>query len=84
MVRLELWNGARGEKEKRAVAELEQVLPELEMDGAVWNTSCHLARRARAAGLTVPASDILILACAYYHDADIESVDAHFSQLLAL
>jgi predicted nucleic acid-binding protein len=40
MVRLELWNGARGDREKAALREFEAALPELEMDNEVWNLAC--------------------------------------------
>ena len=52
MVRLELWNGARGAYEKKALREIERTVPELEMNAAVWNQAFDFARRARAAGLT--------------------------------
>ena len=81
MIRLELWNGARGENEKRALREFEGVLPDLEVGPEVWEVASDLARRARAAGLTVPAADLLIVACARHHGVEIESLDAHFAEL---
>jgi predicted nucleic acid-binding protein len=81
MIRLELWNGARGENEKRALREFEGVLPDLEVGPRVWEVASDLARRARAAGLTVPAADLLIVACARHHGVEIESLDAHFAEL---
>ncbi len=81
MIRLELWNGARGEREKRVLRDFEQVLPELEVTVEVWEAANDLARRARAAGLTIPAADILIAACARYHGVEVESTDAHFADL---
>ncbi len=84
MVRLELWNGARGEREKRALRDLEDALPELELTADVWDEAFELARRARSAGLTAPASDILIAACARHYGASIDAVDNHFMELLRL
>jgi predicted nucleic acid-binding protein len=81
MVRLELWNGARGDREKKALREFEQVLPELEVTAEVWDAAYDLARRARAAGLTIPVADLLIVACARHHGVAIETADAHFSEL---
>lgn len=81
MVRLELWNGARGEREKRALRDFEETLPELEMTADVWREACELARLARSAGVTAPASDILIAACARHHGAAVDAVDAHFAEL---
>lgn len=42
------------------------------------------ARRAPTAGLTIPAADILIVACARHHGGGIESTDAHFAVLAKL
>lgn len=81
VIRLELWNGARGDREKKALREFETVMPELEMTNDVWDIACHLARRARAAGLSIPATDLMIAACARHHGVEIESLDAHFAAL---
>jgi predicted nucleic acid-binding protein len=84
MVRLELWNGAGGEREKKVLREFERVLPDLLIDGEVWGSAYGLARRARAAGISVPASDILIAACARRHEADLEYADTDFVKLARL
>ncbi len=84
VVRLELWNGARGEREKKALREFEEALPELPMPAEVWGLACDLARRARAAGLTIPIADLLITACARYHRVEVLSVDEHFPALAEL
>lgn len=81
LVRLELWNGARGTVEKTVLREFEQVLPELDMPREAWELACQLARSARAAGLTIPVTDLLIAACARHHGVEIESMDAHFAEL---
>ena len=81
VVRLELWNGARGDREKKALREFEEVLTELEMTGEVWDIACDLARRSRSAGMTIPVADLLIAACARHHGLEIESTDAHFTAL---
>jgi len=84
VVRLELWNGARGDREKKTLREFEQVLPELDMPAKVWDIACELARRARAAGLTIPITDLLIAACARHHGVEVESTDAHIAELREL
>ena len=81
IVRLELWNGAGGDRERKVLRDFERLLPELAMDQAVWNAACDLARRARSAGISVPATDILITACARHHQAEIEHSDSDFSRL---
>lgn len=81
MVKLELWNGARGDHEKRVLQDMGETLIELEMPPAVWTRSVDLARKARAAGHTIPSTDILIAACARHHKVAIEHADAHFDIL---
>jgi predicted nucleic acid-binding protein len=43
--------------------------------------SFDLARRCRAAGVTVPATDVLIDACARRHGAALEQADADFDRI---
>ena len=81
MVRLELWNGARGEHEKRVLREMERQLMDFEISPAVWAQAFDLARKTRAAGQTVPPVDILIAACAAHHGVALEHCDAHFDVL---
>ncbi|HJP33288.1 MAG: PIN domain-containing protein [Candidatus Latescibacteria bacterium] len=77
LVQLELWNGARGERERHVMEELAANLPSLAVDDAVWSTSCDLARKARAQGHTVPATDLIIAGCACRHGVALEHADAH-------
>lgn len=81
IIRLELWNGAGGEQEKKILRDLERLLPELPIDAGVWNAACGLAKKARAAGVTTPATDVLIAACARHHGAVLEHADSDFDLL---
>jgi predicted nucleic acid-binding protein len=81
LVRLELWNGAGGAHEKKVLRELEHVIPELAIDTAVWSEAHELARRCRTAGVTVPATDLLIETCARHHGASLEHADGDFDQI---
>lgn len=83
VVRLELWNGARGDRDKKALRDFEQRLTELPITDDVWNLAYSLAQKARAAGATAPASDILIAACAQFHDVGLDHADSDFARLLA-
>lgn len=65
-------------------ARVESALPELAIDDEVWTAACDLARRARAAGVSVPATDILIAVCAGRHGAGLETADSDFEQLAAV
>lgn len=84
MVRLELWNGAGGEREKKVLRDFERLLPELPISEEVWSAAAELARRARANAVTVPASDVLIAACARHYGASLETADADFERLSSL
>ena len=44
IIRLELWNGARGDHEKKVLRDLEGRLQELEIGPEVWSSACDLAR----------------------------------------
>jgi len=81
MIRLELWNGARGEHEKRVIRDLERTLPDLDISPAVWRSACVLAQAARKSGQTVPATDLLIAACARHHGVALAHDDTHFAAL---
>jgi predicted nucleic acid-binding protein len=50
----------------------------------VWNAAFDLARRARSAGVSVPATDLLIAACARHHQVTLEHADSDFLQLAKL
>jgi len=84
MVRLELWNGAGGEREKRVLRDFERQLPDLPVSDDVWNEAAELARQARASAVTVPAADLLIAACARHHGATLEAADSDFDLLADL
>ena len=81
LVRLELWNGAGGEREKKVLREFERLLPELAITPEVWSDACDLARRCRAGGVSVPATDLLIAACAWQHGAQLEHADVDFDAI---
>jgi len=81
IVRLELWNGARGLHEKQALRDFEAHVPNLPIDDVVWGLSIKLAERARSAGLTLSADDLIISACARRHRVTVEHCDDHFRRL---
>jgi predicted nucleic acid-binding protein len=81
MVRLEIRAGIANDREQQTLRAYEAVVPDLPIDARVWQAACDLAGRARRAGKTVPASDILTCACARHHGVAIEHADAHFDML---
>ena len=83
LVRLELWNGARGAHECDVLREMSAHLPDLAITPEVWSLACEFARKARAKGKTIPSTDILIAACARHHGVAIEHADDHYTVLAA-
>lgn len=81
LVRLELWNGARGAADRRLLRNLEQTLETVPTTPEVWALARDFARIARDHGLTVPATDLLIAACAEHHGLGLVHQDAHFEHL---
>lgn len=81
-IRLELWNGAGSENDRRVLRDFEATLPELPITETVWTDACALAHRCRQAGKTAPAIDVLIAACARHHGVDLEHADDHFDFLM--
>jgi hypothetical protein len=75
---------ATGDRDRKILRDFESVLPELPIEDEVWASAYDLARRARAAGISVPATDILIAACARRHGAELETADSDFERLTAV
>lgn len=81
LVLLELWNGAQAPKEHRLLHEIEEELETVPTTPEVWALARDLARLARGKGLTVPAADLVIAACAEYHQLGLIHNDSHYDQL---
>ncbi len=78
MVAVELWNGARGDYEKRNLKALDAQITCLPTTAEVWQLARSLAQKCRDAGHTIPSADLVIVACGRFHDAAIEHCDQHF------
>ena len=83
-VRLELWAGARSDQDRKLLRDYEKVLPEFAITDKVWNLACELGDRARRAGFSAGAADLLIAACARVHEVGLEHSDSDFEQLQKL
>ncbi|MES1244989.1 MAG: PIN domain-containing protein [Acidobacteriota bacterium] len=84
MVRVELWNGARDARDQKLLREIEEQLQSVPTTPEVWARARDLARLARAKGVTVPAADLLIAACAQQHQLQLIHNDTHFDKLETL
>jgi predicted nucleic acid-binding protein len=83
MVLVELWIGARGKREQDVIAGLEADLQVLPIGTEVWRAARVLARACRAAGVTVPAADLVIAACADHYRVGLIERDQHYAQIAA-
>jgi predicted nucleic acid-binding protein len=84
MTAVELWNGTRGEREKRELALLEKDITLCPVDAEAWHVARKLAVRCRESGFTLPASDIVIAACAARHGLELEHCDKHFEKIMPI
>lgn len=84
VVLVELWNGARGDYEKRKLTELERNITCLETTRDVWRAARALAQKCRHAGETVPTADLIITACAVSYHAALEHCDTHIDLILKI
>ena len=81
LVLVELWNGARSQQDQRLLRQLEAELETRSIDAGVWARAKELARHCRASGLTLPAADLVIAACAEAHGLELLHCDGHVDQL---
>lgn len=81
MVRLELSNGLVGRDQRKFLRDLEDLVETVPTTEAVWSAARTLAEKARAGGITVPTTDLLIFAAARVHGARLLHRDAHFDML---
>ena len=84
LVRLELWNGIGGDAERKWLEELEQSVETVPTDERVWAEARRLAQETRRRALTLPATDLLIAACARVHGLEILHRDGHFDRLASI
>jgi predicted nucleic acid-binding protein len=84
LVRLELWNGIGGDAERKWLLELEQSVENVPTDDTVWAEARRLAQETRRQGLSLPATDLLIAACAGVHGLEILHRDSHFDRLASI
>jgi predicted nucleic acid-binding protein len=81
---VELWSGARGKKDESTLMHLRSCCEWLSIDDETWNLTAELRRDARRKGLNCPLADVLIVACARRHNAELCHADKHMVALLKL
>ena len=84
LIAVELWNGVRVGRERKALDDLEAELSTFALDADVWKLARKLAFRCRQSGITAPSTDIVIAACATANGLELEHSDKHFDDILPL
>ncbi|MEE8278005.1 MAG: PIN domain-containing protein [Thermoanaerobaculia bacterium] len=82
MVLVELWNGAGSAADRRILQTLEKELECVPTTPEAWGLARDMARQLRGRGVTLPAADLVIAACAERHGLALLHNDAHFEELL--
>jgi predicted nucleic acid-binding protein len=81
IVTLELSYGVKNQKEFKELKEEMKSLVWLETDEKVWERAYSIAFQARRKGITVPSTDILIVALAIENNCALLHSDKHFDVL---
>lgn len=81
---VELYSGIKGAREERLITQIATFSPSLDMDDEVWIEASSLRRKAIRKGLNCPLADVLIVACALRHGAELCHADKHMDALLKL
>jgi len=84
MILLELWNGARGDSERKMLSDLKEEITMLPISDEVWSLARRLAGKCREEGKSVPSTDILIVSCGLENNTEIEHQDKHFDVILKI
>ncbi len=81
MIMVELYQGVGSPKDQQQIDQLMQYMVLWPTKKETWQRAGRLAQQCRQAGTPVPSSDIVIAACAFENQAEIDSEDAHFEML---
>ncbi len=81
IIKLELLSGTRTEKEYHELSEDLESLHYIPTSEDVWRYSYRLSRDIKKAGLSIPATDLLIASVAITAGCEIMHLDKHFTFL---
>lgn len=81
IIRVEVLRGVIHPVQKHRVAEFFEILPEVVLDTALWDTAAELAWSLDRKGMVLPATDVIIASCAIQVEALLISTDAHFKSI---
>lgn len=78
IVMLELLSGAKTQKEYRELHEDMTALVQLAISPQTWESACRFAYVLRRRGVTVPATDVLVMSVAVEGHCTLLHADRHF------
>ena len=84
VVWVELSSGMRGKREEQVLANIRDSCGWLEIDQETWTATADLRRAAKKKGLNCPLADVMVVACAKRHGADVLHRDKHLTALMEL
>ena len=84
MVAMEVCRGRSHQGIYEKFRERFAVMIYIQATGQIWQRATHLAWALDRQGLVLPASDVLIAACALHTGAAVLTRDAHFRQIPGL
>lgn len=81
VIKYELVQGVRSEKEGKLLIDALHAVDYLEMTETLWIKAGRLSGALRKKGVTIPFSDIIVALLARESDLTILTVDRHFAQV---
>lgn len=81
VVKYELVQGVRSEKEEKVLIEALTAVDYLEMTDSLWIKAGRISGDLRKKGITIPFSDVIVALLARENNLTILTVDRHFEQV---
>ncbi len=81
VVWVELFQGIRGKREEKELADFVEMIQFFEFDQKCWTETARIARICKRRGVNVPLSDIQILACSLCNNLELLHHDKHFGSI---
>jgi len=84
VVKTEILVGSRDEKSFAKLSEHLEAVPDIPIDGTVWEGAARLGYTLRKKGITIPLPDLLIAEATMQREAVLWHVDNHFEELCTI